>query len=124
MHTLNLIFKNICAAKEIGGAAYAFDECHWITLVIADVMFIKNFIMNHSMRLAIFTEFVSLKLLSIADTRFASAIVMLKRFKLICRGLQSMVMSEKWSSYKEDDVGKASFVNEKVLSDVWWDKID
>ena len=54
VHTLNLALKNICAAKETVGIAYALDECHWITLVIEDVQFIKNFIMNHSMRLAIF----------------------------------------------------------------------
>ena len=34
------------------------------------------------------------------------------------------ILSEKWSSYKEDDIGKALFVKEKVLSNVWWDKID
>lgn len=28
VHTLNLALKNICAAKEIGVAAYAYDECH------------------------------------------------------------------------------------------------
>lgn len=86
-------------------------------------MFVKNFIMNHSMRLAIFNEFVPLKLLSVGDTRFASAIVMLKRFKLIYHGLQTMVISDKWASYKED-VGKAAVVKEKLLNDVWWDKIE
>ncbi|XP_028063908.1 uncharacterized protein LOC114267118 [Camellia sinensis] len=116
--------NNICAAKEVGVAAYAYDECHWITTVIDDVMFVKNFIMNHSMRLAIFNEFVPLKLLSVVDTRFASAIVMLKRFKLIYHGLQTMVISDKWASYKEDDVGKAAVVKEKLLNDVWWDKIE
>ncbi|XP_028081189.1 uncharacterized protein LOC114282636 [Camellia sinensis] len=124
VHTLNLALKNICAAKEIGVVAYAYDECHWITTVIDDVMFVRNFIMNHSMRLAIFNEFVPLKLLSVADTRFASAIVMLKMFKLSYRGLQAMVISEKWASYREDDVGKAVVVKEKLLNDIWWDKIE
>ncbi|XP_028061236.1 uncharacterized protein LOC114264737, partial [Camellia sinensis] len=122
VHTLNLALKNICAPKETGGTAFAYDECHWITLCVDDVMFIKNFIMNHSMRLAFFNEFVPLKLLAVADTRFASAIVMLKRFKLIKCGLQSMVISDQWVSYKEDDVGKAASVKEKLLNDVWWDK--
>ncbi|KAK9291948.1 hypothetical protein L1049_019900 [Liquidambar formosana] len=35
-----------------------------------------------------------------------------------------MVISDRWSSYREDDVGKAGFVKEKVLNDVWWDKIE
>ncbi|XP_028063798.1 uncharacterized protein LOC114267015 [Camellia sinensis] len=124
VHTLNLALKNICAAKEIRVAAYAYNECHWITTVIDDVMFVKNFIMNHSMRLAIFNEFVPLKLLYVEDTRFASAIVMLKRFKLIYHGLHTMVISEKWAPYKEEDVGKAALVKEKLLNDIWWDKID
>lgn len=124
VHTPNLALKNICAPKETGFAGFAYDECLWIRVVIDDVIFVKNFIMNHSMRLAIFNEFVPLKLLSVADTRFASSIIMLKRFKLISRGLQTMVISERWSSYREDDVGKAASVKEMVLNDIWWDKID
>nr|CAD1827973.1 unnamed protein product [Ananas comosus var. bracteatus] len=71
-----------------------------------DVACIENFILNHSMRLAIFNEFVNLKMLAVAETRFASVIVMLGRFKQIKRGLQNMVISDKWASYREDDVGK------------------
>ena len=37
--------------------------------------------MNHSMRLAMFNEFCPLKLLKVADTRFASVVVMLKMFE-------------------------------------------
>ena len=51
-----------------------------------------------------FNEFVPLKLLSIDETHFASVIIMLKRFKLIKGGLQAMVISDKWESYREDDV--------------------
>ncbi|OMO84936.1 hypothetical protein COLO4_21793 [Corchorus olitorius] len=80
--------------------------------------------MNHSMRLAIFNTFVSLKLLAIAETRFASVIIMLKRLKLIKQGLQQMVISEEWSSYREDDVCKARRVKEIILDDEWWDQVD
>ena len=59
--------------------------------------------MNHSMRLAILNRFSYLKLLSIADTRFASIVVMVKRFKLIRRALEAMVMSEQWVQYRDDD---------------------
>ena len=65
-----------------------------------------------------------MKLLTIAETRFASWIIMLKRFKVVKRALQDMVLSDRWSLYREDDVGKAQFVKEKVLDDLWWDKID
>ena len=124
VHTLNLALKNICAAKNIEKNEDIYEECHWITLVSDDATFIRNFIMNHSMRLAIFNQFVSLKLLAIAETRFASTIVMLKRLKLIKISLQSMVISNEWNAYREDDVGKATFVKEVVLNDLWWDKVD
>ena len=123
VHTLNLALKNICAAKNHETNQITYDECSWILEIVGDVVQIKNFIMNHSMRLAIYNEFVSLKLLSVAETRFASAIVMLKRFKLIKQGLQGMVISDKWSFYRDDDVVKARFVKDKVLDDLWWDHI-
>ena len=35
-----------------------------------------------------------------------------------------MVIRDQWVSYKEEDVGKVESVKEKLLNDVWWDKID
>ncbi|KAL5134361.1 hypothetical protein HKD37_03G007538 [Glycine soja] len=58
------------------------------------------------------------------DAIFASTIVMLKRFKQLKKGLQEMVISDQWSSYKEDDVVKAKFVKDTLLDDKWWDKVD
>ncbi|XLS78612.1 hypothetical protein HN51_062837, partial [Arachis hypogaea] len=74
--------------------------------------------------LSIFNEFNTLKLLNVAPTRFASTIVMLKRFRLLKQGLKEMVISEKWSSYKEEKIGKTEFVTEQILSENWWQKID
>lgn len=122
VHTLNLALKNICAAKNTENNYLVYDECSWITTVIGDATIIKNHIMNHSMRLAIFNEFVPLKLLSVAETRFASSIVILRRFKLIKQHLQSMVISSQWNAHREE-VG-ASFVRETLLDEKWWDKVD
>ncbi|KAK2662963.1 hypothetical protein Ddye_001537 [Dipteronia dyeriana] len=80
--------------------------------------------MNHSMRLTMFNDHSKLKLLTIADTRFASTIVMLKRFKEIKQALQQMVISEIWDMYKEDDVEKARTVKEKLLNDLFLLDID
>ncbi|XP_061373651.1 uncharacterized protein LOC133315984 [Gastrolobium bilobum] len=124
VHTLNLAVKNICAAKNVENNQIAYEECSRISDIVGDVSTIKHFIMNHSMRLSMFNEFVGLKLLSIAETRFASVIVMLKRFKLIKCGLQNMVISEKWSLYKDDNLGRARMVKDKILDDLWWDSID
>ncbi|XP_077216000.1 uncharacterized protein LOC143850661 [Tasmannia lanceolata] len=124
LHTLNLTSKNICATKNVETNQVAYEECSCISDVAGDVMVIKNFIINHSTRLVIFNEFNSLKLLSIAETQFASVIVMLKRFKLLRQGLQAIVISDKWTCYQQDDVEKARFVKEKVLDDIWWDFIE
>ncbi|KAJ1393400.1 hypothetical protein SESBI_35001 [Sesbania bispinosa] len=50
--------------------------------------------------------------------------VMLKRFRQLKQRHREMVISDQWSSYKEEDVGKATFVKETLLDDVWWDKVD
>jgi hypothetical protein len=76
------------------------------------------------MRLSIFISFNSLKFLSVAPTRFASTVVMLKRFALLKKGLQNMVISEQWTSYKEDNVQKAKFLKDTLLDDNWWDKVN
>ncbi|KAG8376087.1 hypothetical protein BUALT_Bualt09G0027000 [Buddleja alternifolia] len=124
VHTLNLALKNICAAKNTEANEVTYEECHWITQVAGSAVMIRNFIMNHSMRLSMFNEFSKLKLLAVAETRFASSIVMLKRFRLVKSQMQSMVISERWSDYRDDDVAKARLVKEKLLDDMWWDQID
>ncbi|XP_030939817.1 uncharacterized protein LOC115964695 [Quercus lobata] len=124
VHTLNLALKNICAAKNTEKNEVTYEECSWITRVADGASFIRVFIMNHSMRLAMFNEFCPLKLLQVADTRFASVVVTLKRLKLIKRCLQAMAISDQWASYREDDVGKAQKVKVMILSDLWWDNID
>nr|XP_023873559.1 uncharacterized protein LOC111986170 [Quercus suber] len=111
-------------AKNTEKNEVTYEECNWITRIGDDASFIRVFIMNHSMRLAMFNEFCPLKLLQVADTRFASVVVMLKRLKLIKRCLQAMAISDQWASYREDDVGKAQKVKDMILSDLWWDKVD
>ena len=71
-----------------------------------------------------FNEYFKLKLLAIAKTRFALWIIVLKRFKVIKRGLQDMVLNDRWSLYRDDDLRKTQFVKEKVLDDFWWDNTD
>nr|GEY97974.1 putative hAT dimerization domain, ribonuclease H-like domain protein [Tanacetum cinerariifolium] len=123
VHTLNLAVKNICSPSNVETNALAYEQCNWIKDVHGDALAIKNFIMNHNMRLSIFSKFTPLRLLSVVDTRFASIIMMLKRLKLIKTGLPAMVISKEWSSYREDDTVKANFVKEKIVNDEWWDKV-
>ena len=62
VHTLNLALKNICAAKNTENNEVTYEECSWITCITDNASFIRVFIMNHSMRLAMFNEFCPLKL--------------------------------------------------------------
>ncbi|KAG6467060.1 hypothetical protein ZIOFF_075138 [Zingiber officinale] len=95
VHTLNLALKNICAPADSLQNKESFDECKWIA-----------------------------EMLSLVDTRFASTIIMLKRFRQIKKCLENMVISERWDVYKEADVVKARVVKYKILDDQFWEKID
>ena len=120
VHTLNLALKNICDAKD-NDAENA--GLMWIKDTVEAAFMIKNYIMNHGMRLSMFNEFSKLKFLAIADTRFASHIIMLKRFLVLKESLVLMVVGDKWSTYREDDVDKARSVKDKLLVDFWWDNV-
>ena len=127
VHTLNLAMKNICEPKQPKDdedpQSFVWCTLEFIIHVKFEAQMIKNFIMNHGMRLSIFNEFSPLKLLAIAETRFASMVCMLKRFVEVKRHLQSMVISEQWNHYK-DDCESATYVREKILSEVWWGNVD
>ena len=75
VHTLNIALKNICATKNTEKNEVTYAECSWITRIVDNASFIRVFIMNHSMRLAMFNEFFPLKLLQFVDTRFASLLL-------------------------------------------------
>ncbi|KAM0830201.1 hypothetical protein ACQ4PT_066366 [Festuca glaucescens] len=113
-----------CRARNEEDPEY--EHCNWISEVSSDAQQIRNFIMNHSMRLSMFNDFSKLKLLAIAETRFASQIVMLKRFREIKEALTLLVVSPRWSDYRDEknNQEKAQFVKEKVLNDLWWDKVN
>ena len=60
LHTINLALKNICTAKNIEKNEIVYEECHWITLVHDNAIFIRNFVMNHCIRFAMFNELMTL----------------------------------------------------------------
>ena len=94
VHTLNLALKSICAPSTHLRYDDAMEQCGWISWISSDTSFIKNFIMNHVMRLPIFNNHCKLKLLSVVDIHFSLTIVMLKRLKTIKIGLEQLVISE------------------------------
>ncbi|WOG95426.1 hypothetical protein DCAR_0414745 [Daucus carota subsp. sativus] len=72
VHTLKLALKNICDAKNSEANREVYDECYWIIEVADAAILIKNFIFNHNMVNTMFSLFAPLKLLCVAETRFAS----------------------------------------------------
>ena len=93
VHTLNLALKDLLKAKSYLPGEKVDEELGWLMDVYNDVWFIKNFVVNHNMRLSMYNDHCSLKLLQVAETRFASHYVVLKRFRDVKSGLQQMVIS-------------------------------
>ncbi|XP_004288859.1 PREDICTED: uncharacterized protein LOC101292257 [Fragaria vesca subsp. vesca] len=124
VHTLNLALKDLLKAKSYLPGEKVDEELGWLMDVYNDVWFIKNFMVNHNMRLSMYNDHCSLKLLQVAQTRFASHYVVLKRFRDVKSGLQQMVISPKWDIYKEYNVPKARAVKEMLLKKSFWEQID
>ena len=89
----------------------------WIKDTVESALMIKNYIMNHGMRLSMFNEYSKLKFLGVADTRFVSHVIMLKRFLVLKESLVLMVVGDKRSTYRKDDVEKTRSLKEKLLDD-------
>ncbi|WVZ53037.1 hypothetical protein U9M48_004028, partial [Paspalum notatum var. saurae] len=128
VHTLNLAMKSVREPKppknnSSDDELFIWSQLEFMHTVKSEAQMIKNFIMNHGMRLSMFNEFSDLKLLSIAEIRFASVACMLKWFVDVKAALQHMVISDKWTIYK-NDAPTIQVVKEKILSDVWWDNVD
>jgi len=67
VHTLNFALKNICATKNMKANVVTYAQWQ-LDHRCLDALIIKKFIMNHSMRLAMFNDFSKMKLLAVAET--------------------------------------------------------
>ncbi|XP_015879725.2 uncharacterized protein LOC107415835 [Ziziphus jujuba] len=115
VHSLNLALKNICDPSE---RSHQYTHCKWIADLVSDVQIIRNFIINHSMALSIYNKYSKLSLLRIADTRFASSIVMSKRLKKVKTALENMIMDSEWKSYRDANVeSEAQKVKQCIVND-------
>nr|XP_009608487.1 uncharacterized protein LOC104102476 [Nicotiana tomentosiformis] len=78
------------------------------------------------MALAIFQKYSELSLLKVAETRFASHIIMTSRIHRVKSSLEKMVMDDEWKNYKGDKVieAKAREIKSLVMDDEWWDTIE
>ena len=97
VHSLNLALKSICAPNE---KSLHYSKFKWIADLVNDMNTIRNFILNHSMALAIFNNYSKLTLLKVAETRFASHLVMAKRLKEVKPSPKKMVMDANWRVWR------------------------
>ena len=63
-------------------------------------------------------------MLKIANTRFSSSFIMLKRLREVKTALGAMVISEFWSFWRKTDQAASKKVKDTVLDDIWWEKVD
>uniref|UniRef100_A0A1S4C2V0 DUF659 domain-containing protein n=1 Tax=Nicotiana tabacum TaxID=4097 RepID=A0A1S4C2V0_TOBAC len=103
-----------------------FKNCEWILKLNGQVSSLKNFAVNHDMALAIFQKYSELSLLKVAETRFASHIIMTSRIHRVKSSLEKMVMDDEWTNYKGYKVieAKAREIKSLVMDDEWWDTIE
>jgi len=112
VHSLNLALKSIAS------------DVTWIGNLLEDARHIRNFVQNHTNALTIYKEYTHLSLLKIADTRFASSFIMLKRLKEVKAALGAMVISDLWSFWRKTDQAASKKVKDTVLDDGWWERVD
>ncbi|XP_059650540.1 uncharacterized protein LOC132296346 [Cornus florida] len=126
VHCLNLTLKSICEPSE---TSPQYTHCKWIIDLVSSVQNIRNFIVNHGMVLSIFNNYSELGLLRVAETRFASSIIMAKRLKEVKDALEKMVMDPTWRRLLKGD-GKSTIkikareVKKCIVSDSWWDDLE
>lgn len=125
VHCLNLVLKAICDPSE-KSAHYL--ECKWVKELVSQVNEINNFVTNHGLSKAIFNRYSDIKLLKVAETRFASHIVMASRVRRLKEALEKMVMDADWKNFRVNGKTptelKARDIKDLLVSDGWWDKVD
>ncbi|WOH11569.1 hypothetical protein DCAR_0831058 [Daucus carota subsp. sativus] len=122
VHSLNLALKSMC---EPNANSSHYETCKWISNLISDCDEITMFILNHSRALTIYQTHSQHMLIKIAETRFASHVIMGQRLLLVKSALEKTVLDLNWKAFRKTNLeAKADHVKECVISDRWWDKLE
>ncbi|XP_060200771.1 uncharacterized protein LOC132629044 [Lycium barbarum] len=123
VHCLNLALKSMCQPSE---KSTHYKNCKWMVELISQMNNLKNFVVNHDIAHSIFKKYSDLCMLRVAETRFASHIIMADRFQKVKKFLEQMVMDDEWKHYKGDKVieAKTRDIKSLIMKDEWWDKVD
>eukprot|EP01018_Ginkgo_biloba_P030780 Gb_34348 [translate_table: standard] len=81
------------------------------------------FITNHHMAQAIYRQFASLKLLKVAENRFASHFIVLRQLLEVKSSLCNMVISDVWDRWRLSNTDRAQELKRIVLDDIWWGRV-
>eukprot|EP01018_Ginkgo_biloba_P004803 Gb_17352 [translate_table: standard] len=110
VHSLNLILKKI-------------GKIEWIQKITDEAKEIEMFITNHHMAQAIYRQFACLQLLKVAETRFASHFIMLRRLLEVKSSLCNMVISDVWDTWRLSNTDRAQALKRIVSDDIWWGRV-
>ncbi|XP_074374390.1 uncharacterized protein LOC141714792 [Apium graveolens] len=122
VHSLNLALKSMC---EPNVKSSHYENCKWISDLVSDCDDIVMFILNNGKALTIYQNHLQHMLVKIAETRFASHVIMAQRLLLVKSALEKTVLDPNCKSFRKLNLeSKADQVKECVISDRWWDKVE
>jgi hypothetical protein len=95
----------------------------WIKEFTRQAREIIKFITNHHPCQAIYQEYSKLELLKVANTRYVSNIIMLRRLVEVKSALMSMVVGATWAEWGEGNSERGSMTWRVLIDEDWWSKI-
>jgi hypothetical protein len=114
VHCLNLLLKDI-------------NNIAWVDKTITEAKMLQHFIINHAASIAIYRKYAKLQLLRCAETRFASAFIMLQRLIKMHQSLREMVVSMDWQRWKGSHIGDGLKVEDIIIglsSENFWRRVE
>jgi len=114
VHCINLLLKDI-------------NNIAWVGNTITEAKMLQIFIINHAASIAIYRKYANLQLLRCAETRFASAFIMLQCLIKVHQSLREMVVSMDWQRWKGSHVGDGPRVEDIIIgpsSEDFWKRVE
>ena len=114
VHCINLLLKDI-------------NNIAWVGKTVTEAKMLQIFIINHAASIAIYRKHANLQLLRCAETRFASAFIMLQRLIKVHQSLREMVVSMDWQRWKGSHVGDGIRVEDIIIgssSEDFWRRVE
>ena len=121
----NHIFWTPCIVHNINPILEEIEhKTAWVKEITRQAREIIKFITNHHLSQAIYREYSKLELLKVAETRYASNFIMLRRLVEVKNALMSMVVGPTWAEWRQADSERGSCVRRLLIDEDWWSKID